>query len=38
MARKSGQLAQQRVWKETREELESKVPEIKSIFKVLDGE
>lgn len=36
MERKSGHAAQQRVWEETREELESKVPEVKAIYEMLD--
>ncbi|KAM0420476.1 hypothetical protein ACHAPT_011769 [Fusarium lateritium] len=36
MVRKSGRIAQQRVWDETREELESKVPEVKAIYEMLD--
>ncbi|KAK4448386.1 hypothetical protein QBC34DRAFT_301053 [Podospora aff. communis PSN243] len=36
MNRKSGRAAQQRVWEETREELESKIPEIKTVFEMLD--
>ncbi|KAK6511661.1 hypothetical protein TWF481_000570 [Arthrobotrys musiformis] len=38
MERKSGQLAQQRVWEETRDVLEAKVPEVKAIFDLLDVE
>lgn len=37
MVRKSGQKAQQRVWEETRSELEAKVPEAKAVFELLDG-
>ncbi|KAH7121855.1 hypothetical protein B0J13DRAFT_628983 [Dactylonectria estremocensis] len=36
MVRKSGQVAQQRVWDETRAELEGKVPEVKAIYEILD--
>ena len=36
MTRKSGQIAQNRIWDETREEFESKVPELKSVYKMLD--
>ncbi|KAF4471970.1 WW domain-containing oxidoreductase [Fusarium albosuccineum] len=36
MLRKSGQIAQQRVWDEARQELEAKVPEVKDIYKMLD--
>ncbi|KAK2667443.1 Short-chain dehydrogenase/reductase SDR [Fusarium oxysporum f. sp. vasinfectum] len=36
MVRKSGRAAQARVWEETREELEAKVPEVKAIFDMLD--
>lgn len=36
MERQSGRLAQERVWKETREELEAKVPEIKAVYDQLD--
>lgn len=36
MLRKSGQVAQQRVWDETRSELEGKVPEVKSVYQLLD--
>lgn len=36
MVRKSGRAAQGRVWEETREELEAKVPEVKAIFDMLD--
>jgi hypothetical protein len=35
MTRKSGQVAQQRVWDETREELEKKVPQVKASYKML---
>jgi hypothetical protein len=37
MERKSGRIAQQRVWDETRSELEGKVPEVKAVFDLLDG-
>lgn len=37
MERKSGRAAQLRVWQETRDELESKIPEVKAIYKILDG-
>ena len=36
MERKSGHIAQQRVWEETRTEFEAKVPEIKAIYDLLD--
>lgn len=36
MERKSGQVAQQRLWDETRSEFESKVPEVKAIYEMLD--
>ena len=36
MERASGRVAQQRVWDETRSELEGKVPEVKSIYLMLD--
>ncbi|KAH6877194.1 hypothetical protein B0T10DRAFT_448061 [Thelonectria olida] len=36
MVRESGRKAQQRVWEETRRELESKVPEVKAIYEMLD--
>lgn len=36
MERKSGHMAQQRVWEETRSELEAKVPEVKSVYEMLD--
>lgn len=36
MERKSGRAAQQRVWEETRQELESKAPEVKAIYDMLD--
>ena len=36
MERQSGRRNQQRVWEETREELESKVPELKAIYDMLD--
>ena len=37
MLRKSGKIAQQRVWDETRAEFESKVPDVKKVFELLDG-
>ena len=37
MLRKSGRLAQQRVWDETRSEFEAKVPEVKAIYDMLSG-
>jgi hypothetical protein len=37
MLRKSGKIAQQRVWDETRAEFEGKVPEAKKVFEMLDG-
>jgi hypothetical protein len=36
MNRKSGQKAQQMVWAETRSEFESKVPEVKESYALLD--
>jgi retinol dehydrogenase 12 len=36
MNRKSGRMAQQRVWDETRSELEAKVPEVKAVYEMLD--
>lgn len=36
MERKSGRMAQQRVWEETRSEFEAKVPEVKSVYEMLD--
>lgn len=36
MERKSGRFAQQRVWEETRAELEAKVPDIKAVYEMLD--
>ncbi|KPM41174.1 hypothetical protein AK830_g5390 [Neonectria ditissima] len=36
MERASGRKTQQRVWQETREELEAKIPEVKSIYEMLD--
>lgn len=38
MERKSGRVAQQRVWHETRDELEAKAPEVKDVYKMLDVE
>lgn len=35
MERQSGLMAQQRVWAETREELEAKAPEVKYVYKTL---
>lgn len=37
MERKSGQAAQLRVWEETRDEFEKKVPQVKAIYDILDG-
>lgn len=37
MQRQSGQRNQKRVWEETRQELESKVPEVKAVFDMLDS-
>ncbi|CAG7554598.1 unnamed protein product [Fusarium equiseti] len=34
--RKSGWAAQKRVWEETREEFEAKVPEVKAVYEMLD--
>ena len=36
MERKSGGVAQQRVWEETKSEFESKAPEVTSVYKILD--
>lgn len=36
MERKSGHMAQQRVWEETRSELETKAPEVKPVYEMLD--
>ena len=36
MERKSGRVAQQRVWEETRDEFEAKAPEVESVYKTLD--
>jgi hypothetical protein len=36
MLRESGRKAQQRVWQETRSEFEAKVPEVASVFAMLD--
>lgn len=36
MERKSGRAAQQRVWQEARDVFEAKVPEVKSIYEMLD--
>lgn len=38
MERKSGHVAQKRVWEETRNEFEAKAPEIKAVYKMLDTE
>jgi hypothetical protein len=35
MNRKSGKAGQQRVWDETRDELEGKVPELKAVYDLL---
>ena len=37
MERKSGLIAQQRVWEETRSEFEAKVPATKPIYEMLDS-
>lgn len=37
MERKSGRIARQRVWDETRAELEAKVPEVKTVYEMLDA-
>ena len=37
MERASGKKAQQRVWDETRDELETKVPELRSVYEMLDA-
>lgn len=36
MERKSGHVAQQCVWEETRSEFEGKAPEVKSVYEMLD--
>ncbi|KAM0355114.1 hypothetical protein ACHAPU_000973 [Fusarium lateritium] len=36
MERNSGRAAQARVWEETRQEFEAKVPEVKAVYKMLD--
>ena len=38
MERKSGRVAQQRVWEETRKEFEAKAPEVKAVYEKLDTE
>ena len=35
MVRKSGQVAQQKVWEESRAEFEAKVPEVKAVYELL---
>lgn len=35
MERKSGQVAQRRLWNETRSEFEAKVPEVKAVYEML---
>ena len=35
MERKNGRVAQKRVWEETKEEFESKVPEAKAVYAML---
>jgi hypothetical protein len=37
MERKSGHAAQQRLWEETRSELEGKVPSLKAVYEMLDS-
>jgi hypothetical protein len=36
MVRKSGRMAQQRVWEETRSRFEAKIPEVKAVYEMLD--
>lgn len=36
MERQSGRKNQQRVWDETKEELESKAPDVRDVYKMLD--
>lgn len=36
MERQSGKKNQQRVWEETRQELEGKVPDVKAVYAMLD--
>lgn len=36
MERQSGRAAAQRVWEETKAEFEAKVPEVKSVYELLD--
>lgn len=36
MQRKSGGIAQQRVWEETRREFEAKAPEVKAVYELLN--
>lgn len=35
MERKSGHVAQQQLWNETRKEFEAKVPEVKAVYEML---
>jgi hypothetical protein len=37
MDRKRGREVQERVWQETKEEFEKKVPEVKAVYEMLDG-
>ena len=37
MNRKRGRIAQARVWEEARQEFEAKVPEVKAVYRMLDG-
>jgi hypothetical protein len=37
MNRKSGRKAQEVVWAEARSEFESKVPEVKAVYEMLEG-
>lgn len=37
MERKSGRVVQQRVWDEAKAEFEVKAPEVKAVYKLLDG-
>ena len=36
MTRQNGHRTQQRVWDETRQELEAKVPDVKAVYTMLD--
>ena len=37
MERKSGRAAEEKVWQETKSELEGKVPEVRAVYEMLDG-